>query len=90
MTGVEIGFGESITASLDRIDNKLPYQIGNLQWVHKNVNIMKRNLTHEQFVGVCRLVVKKFGTDDESKSPAAESSDPADAAASVLGNAFLH
>lgn len=37
------------TASLDRIDSTKGYIEGNLQWVHKKINIMKTNLTDEQF-----------------------------------------
>ena len=36
------------TASLDRIDNSLPYIKGNVQWVHKDINTkIKKNLSED-------------------------------------------
>jgi hypothetical protein len=46
------------TASLDRRDSYVPYSIDNVQWVHKLVNIMKRELSEEEFVRVCKMVAK--------------------------------
>lgn len=37
------------TASLDRINSKLGYIEGNVQWVHKAVNMMKWNLEESEF-----------------------------------------
>ena len=34
------------------------YVIGNIQWVHKLVNIMKRELSMADFIGVCGDVVR--------------------------------
>ncbi len=48
------------TASLDRIDNSKGYVEGNLQWVHKDVNYMKRTLTQEQLVTYCHLISKNY------------------------------
>lgn len=65
LSGVEIGFGygdsnrerrKTKTASLDRIDSLLGYTIGNLQWIHKDLNPMKRNLSDENFIEWCCLV----------------------------------
>lgn len=46
------------TASLDRIDSKKGYVIGNIQFVHKHINIMK--LTHDQdyFIKLCHMVAQ--------------------------------
>lgn len=44
------------TASLDRIDNKKGYIIGNVQWVHKDVNFMKGILTQERFIELCNNI----------------------------------
>jgi hypothetical protein len=44
------------TASLDRIDNTLPYVEGNLQWVHKRVNGMRRQYSVQEYVEWCTLV----------------------------------
>jgi len=43
-------------ASLDRIDSSLPYQVGNVQWVLKDINLMKRNFDQERFVKQCLKV----------------------------------
>lgn len=47
-------------ASLDRIDSKIGYEIGNVQWVHKIVNDMKGRLPHEEFIRFCKLVAKNY------------------------------
>ena len=44
------------TASLDRIDNTLPYIEGNLQWVHKIINGMRRQYTVEEYIDWCKCV----------------------------------
>ena len=44
------------TASLDRIDSSLGYVKGNIQWVHKDINIMKNVFDTETFLRYCILV----------------------------------
>jgi len=44
------------TASLDRIDNDKGYEIGNVQWVHKEINKMKGKLKQNEFIDWCRKV----------------------------------
>ena len=46
-------------ASLDRIDSDLGYTKDNIQWVHKDVNIMKNCFTTDWFIRLCTLVVEK-------------------------------
>lgn len=62
MTGYEIGFvygrKASSTASLDRIDSKIGYFPGNLQWLHKDVNAMKTFLPDSRVVELCLAVAK--------------------------------
>lgn len=41
------------TASLDRIDYKQGYVIGNVQWVHKDINWMKQKLSQADFIQYC-------------------------------------
>jgi predicted transcriptional regulator len=41
------------TASLDRIDSKLGYIAGNVQWVHKHINMMKQAYTQSLFIEYC-------------------------------------
>ena len=43
------GHKSESTASLDRIDSNKPYIEGNVQWVHKDINLMKQNLSEEEF-----------------------------------------
>lgn len=49
------------TASLDRIDSTKGYVEGNVQWVHKWINLMKNDFTTEEFVHYCKLVVENAG-----------------------------
>lgn len=46
------------TASLDRIDSKRGYVKGNVQWVHKDVNLMKVDFAQKRFLEVCAAVAK--------------------------------
>jgi hypothetical protein len=62
LTGFKIGFGpktnsaHSRTASLDRIDSRKGYELGNVWWVHKDINIMKLNHSMKYFISLCRKV----------------------------------
>ena len=49
------------TASLDRIDNSKGYIIGNVQWVHKQVNFMKGIMEQTEFIEFCKLISSKCG-----------------------------
>lgn len=51
------GQGEQ-TASLDRIDSSRGYIEGNVQFVHKNINIMKWQMSHSDFINACREIVE--------------------------------
>lgn len=44
------------TASIDRIDSSKGYTPDNIQWVHKDLQPMKWDLTDEVFVDWCRMV----------------------------------
>ena len=65
ISGVDIKFADTIksvkrggdTASIDRIDPDGPYEIGNIHWVHKVVNIMKGRMTTDELVQWCRQIV---------------------------------
>lgn len=46
------------TASLDRIDSNKGYIIGNVQWVHKDINIMKWDYQNTHFIKMCKLVAE--------------------------------
>jgi hypothetical protein len=62
LSGVPLVFGSSsslklTTASIDRIDCAQGYIVGNIQWVHKKVNVMRHILGVTEFVDWCRKVV---------------------------------
>jgi hypothetical protein len=50
-------FGSEI-ASIDRIDSSIGYQVGNIQFVRKAINFMKYQLSHDEFIKMCKLVVE--------------------------------
>ena len=53
--------GVSCTASIDRIDSSKGYVKGNVQLVHKDVNIMKNAFNQDYFVQMCKLIAKNNG-----------------------------
>lgn len=57
------------TASLDRIDSKQGYILGNVQWVHKDVNRMKNIFTQDYFIKICNLIAKNHPTNSSSVGP---------------------
>lgn len=54
LSGMPLVMGD--TASLDRIDSKKSYHVGNIQWVHKVINTMKNAFPEEVFIEMCRRV----------------------------------
>ncbi len=48
--------GRNHTASLDRIDNSKGYIIGNVRWLHKDVNKMKNTHEEEYFINICKKI----------------------------------
>lgn len=44
------------TASLDRIDNSIGYEVSNIQWIHRDINVMKNNFEEEYFIHICKSV----------------------------------
>lgn len=46
------------TASIDRIDSKKGYIEGNIQWVHKYINIMKWDLSQKDFIEFVMIIAK--------------------------------
>lgn len=46
------------TASIDRIDNNKGYLIDNVQWVHKSINLMRGQLTVEDFISFSHIISK--------------------------------
>ena len=62
LTGIPLEFGtkarEYGTASLDRIDSDKGYTLGNVQWVHKDINAMKLDLSLTSFLEYCKLITE--------------------------------
>lgn len=55
LTGLSIDFNDK-TASLDRIDSSLPYTNENVQWIHKDINIMKHDYSQKDFIKMCKKI----------------------------------
>jgi len=68
-TGEELFFNKTYrtktlkTASLDRIDSSTGYIPGNVQWVHRDVNKLKKNFSDARFVEICKRVAKFYDHD---------------------------
>lgn len=63
LSGMELRFpkgwkDQTYTASLDRIDSNIGYIPGNVQWVHKHINMMKRTYPQDYFIQMCKEVAK--------------------------------
>lgn len=61
LSGTALKFGRmyhplETNASLDRIDSSKGYVEGNLQWVHKDVNKIKRDLDQALFLDWCQRI----------------------------------
>lgn len=67
LTGWDIGWAKSghpqqSTASIDRIDSSLGYVLGNIQIVHKHVNMMKQHYDNDYFIETCKAVAEQHKT----------------------------
>ncbi len=58
-SGLPLTFG--VDASVDRLDSKEGYTRANIQIVHKQLNMIKRDTPNEQFIEWCCLVAKHSG-----------------------------
>lgn len=61
MSGVTITLtrnNKNQTASLDRIDSSKGYVKGNIQWIHKELQLMKSDLSEESFVNWCKTIAE--------------------------------
>ena len=59
LSGLDIDFikrNKGITASIDRIDSNKEYVLGNIQLVHKDVNLMKNKFNQDYFVDMCKKI----------------------------------
>ncbi len=46
----------------DRIDSCVGYVPGNVQWVHRTVNFIKRDLPDDEFIEWCKQIAERSGT----------------------------
>lgn len=64
MTGIDIEFSlrskGATTASLDRKNNNIGYELNNVHFVHKHINIMKRDFPEDYFIDLCRKVSQNY------------------------------
>ena len=63
LSGIEINWlttGHKHTASIDRIDSEVGYELKNIQLVHKDVNMMKGKFDQKYFTDICLKVATKL------------------------------
>jgi hypothetical protein len=64
LSGRDLKFGrvtkdrKGKNVSIDRIDSTIGYVSGNIQWIDKQINIMKNNLNEKEFLSLCNEIVK--------------------------------
>lgn len=66
ISGVNLYFPKSITkeksssqtASLDRIDSFQGYVSNNIQWIHKDINIMKNKMSNKKLISWCKIIAE--------------------------------
>lgn len=66
LSGVPIVFASSMklvqsgntTASIDRKDSNVGYTEDNVQWVHKDINMMKQKMSNNELIKYCKLIVE--------------------------------
>lgn len=71
LSGIDIKFANTskehltgfTTASLDRIDSSKGYVEGNVQWIHKDINKIKNNISQERFLELCQKINLKYNQD---------------------------
>ena len=63
LTGWDIGWSEkglTSTVSIDRIDSSEGYFIGNVQLLHKDVNMAKQQYSQDYFIEMCKAITNKI------------------------------
>lgn len=63
-----------ITASLDRIDSSKGYVLGNIQWIHKDINKMKNDMDEKTFrMWIDRIYHHRSGDKETLVAPSVSS-----------------
>lgn len=63
LTNLPLDFtNKNTTASLDRIDSTKGYELNNIQWVYKSVNVMKNVFETDYFISLCKLIADNSKT----------------------------
>lgn len=67
ITGIDLNFNTNLpgeksnqNASLDRIDSSKGYEDGNVQWVDRQINLMKRDMSQEDFIELCHKIAERY------------------------------
>lgn len=66
ISGMDIAFARNMklveqgytTASIDRKNSNIGYTEDNVQWVHKDINLMKQKMTNEKLLKYCKIIVE--------------------------------
>lgn len=76
-----------ISASLDRIDSTKGYEVGNLQWVHKDINKMKHNFNQDYFIEMCKQVtINNANTEPSQTGSCLEGAETSGSDTNLSGN----
>jgi hypothetical protein len=51
-------FDETPIASIDRIDSSKPYDLENVKFVHKTINLMKNTINDKDFRNYCKCIIE--------------------------------
>ncbi len=74
LSGIELTFSKirkdttGKTISLDRIDSSKGYVPGNVQFVHKHINIMKNKFDQDYFISLCKSIINHDQTELTAKN----------------------
>lgn len=58
---IKVVKSDDLVLSLDRIDSNLGYVEDNVQWVHKDINMMKQSYSNEYFKQMCCKIAEQNG-----------------------------
>jgi 5-methylcytosine-specific restriction endonuclease McrA len=60
---LHIGINMSLDHIISKYNNKeLAFCLDNVQWITKDVNMMKNKYSHDEFINMCEMIYKKYRT----------------------------